>query len=362
MNNNDAATIEELVQMSEILDSYGRDELSKCAAELLDVAGKIASQEDILTSLVALANELDSSDDPKLNKYASVLDEILLTIGSSKDALAQASAKTEDEINKIREEHRAKKREELYGNAKKEEDGQNKKSEVEKAYKDQVKTYRTMEAPLSTRYCPDHPGASVVRIADHVYQCSLDKKIYNYDSGFKTNKGNDVPGGGVEYQTKDWGQRDTGPAMFDTRESAMSRFASFGQRGLDGPYSSENEAEDAARKFQLKGDRAAKAVIGKDERWYVDVETDTLFKKLDEIQPVFMTEEQAEAKSKKLEHRLSDTFAFSPQPDEFLDGWLLHMNGDKFLDAANNLFRFTEDEQWEFRLQVDWDALKDEVK
>jgi hypothetical protein len=64
-----------------------------------------------------------------------------------------------------------------------------------------AKQYTIMEAPLSTRYCPDHPGVPLMRVGDHQAQCELDKKIYNYETGYTLNNGSKVPGGDVSQQT-----------------------------------------------------------------------------------------------------------------------------------------------------------------
>jgi hypothetical protein len=74
---------------------------------------------------------------------------------------------------------------------------------------------------LSTRYCPDHPGAQFARIADCVYQCELDKKMYNFKEGFETMKGNKIPGGTVSEQTRSLGDRALEQMHFATRESRL---------------------------------------------------------------------------------------------------------------------------------------------
>lgn len=57
------------------------------------------------------------------------------------------------------------------------------------------------EGTLSTRYCPDHTGTQSIRVAEHLYQCPLDGKIYNYLSGYTNYKGQQVLGGSVKEQT-----------------------------------------------------------------------------------------------------------------------------------------------------------------
>jgi hypothetical protein len=65
-----------------------------------------------------------------------------------------------------------------------------------------MKEYKTLEAPLNSRSCPDHPGAQIKRIGEHEFQCSLDGKVYNYESGYKMLDGSKVPGGDVAGQTQ----------------------------------------------------------------------------------------------------------------------------------------------------------------
>jgi hypothetical protein len=77
-----------------------------------------------------------------------------------------------------------------------------KADEVAKVVDDNIKEYKPLETALKTRTCPDHPGAQMQRLSDDVYQCSLDKKTYDFKSGFTTMKGNKVPGGDVTLQTQ----------------------------------------------------------------------------------------------------------------------------------------------------------------
>ena len=190
-----------------------------------DLEGKdLVVTTDTLDTIAYLAGVLDESEDEVLRKKASMLDELLVTISSPKSVIAQARQQTEDELNKLRAKYRSKTREDIYHNRYEERTGPMKEA-IREAVADQVKDYRAMEAPLQTRYCPDHPGVGMVRIAERVFQCALDKKLYNYESGYTTMKGSKIPGGGVEYQAHDMEQRDPGHSIFDTRQSMMARFA-----------------------------------------------------------------------------------------------------------------------------------------
>lgn len=196
-------------------------------AERVDNVDKISrlTEEDI-DVLYSMAEEFDQSDDPVLKKQASVLDEILLTLASPKNALAVAAQKSEDEINKIIEKRKQERGEEAYNASKKALDKGNMVEEQRKAVNEQVKRYRPMEAPLQTRYNPDIPGESLMRITDHVYQSLLTGKIYDFKAGYTTDKGNKIPGTAVEFQTPELGGAQMGRSMFDTRENVMSRYAS----------------------------------------------------------------------------------------------------------------------------------------
>ena len=55
-----------------------------------------------------------------------------------------------------------------------------------------------------SRYCPEHPGVSLYRIADSVFQCPLDRVIYDYEKGFTTQDGKEHNGGNVAEMTPDF--------------------------------------------------------------------------------------------------------------------------------------------------------------
>ncbi len=170
--------------------------------------------------IAALATEFDADGDPVLKKQASVLDQVLLNF-ARKGELEQARKEAEAEIEKLRAKYRQQALEESYKGPAEEHEKDIKASESAKEIKDQVKTYRPLEASLSTRYCPDHPGAQFARIADGVYQCDLDKKIYNFKEGYTTIKGNKVPGGDVAEQTRSLGDRALEQMSFSTRENRL---------------------------------------------------------------------------------------------------------------------------------------------
>ena len=190
------------------------------------VKGKITTAEtlssDDLNSIAELATAFDSSDDEELRKKASVLDQLLLNIGVTNTEHIVSKKAQEEEVAKIRERMRAENIEKNYKNPSKELERDIKAAEATKQIKEQIKEYRPLETSLSTRYCPDHAGTSVVRIADYTFQCPLDKKIYSYTEGFTTMKGNKVPGTSVENQTQSLSDRELEKMHFSTRESQLN--------------------------------------------------------------------------------------------------------------------------------------------
>jgi hypothetical protein len=166
-----------------------------------------------LEEMAAVASAFDESGDELLQKQASVLDEILLTLGAPKGAL---------EVSKKLEDNRIVELKKKYQGIKKEHDEMNKISDAEEAIKKSpvYKEYRILEAPLNTRYCPDHPGAMIARVGEHQWQCMMDHKLYDFESGYTTLNGNKVPGGGVDKQTPV--HQDQGQMMFDTRQDKLN--------------------------------------------------------------------------------------------------------------------------------------------
>lgn len=84
------------------------------------------------------------------------------------------------------------------------------------------KKYRVLEAPLSARTCPDHAGAQLARVGERRWQCCMDHKIYDYDTGFTTLNGDRVSGGDVSEQTKIM-QHENAHTIFDTRSQRLGQ-------------------------------------------------------------------------------------------------------------------------------------------
>jgi hypothetical protein len=164
-----------------------------------------------IEEIAEIANAFDQSEDNSLKRTASVLDEILLTIGSDPSALKKMKIAEEERIDALK-----KKYEEL-----KNEPEAKKIADASKAIQSSSynKEYRIMEHHLSTRHCPDHAGVPVRRVGDSSWQCSLDKKIYDYANGYTNLKGEKIPGGDVGNR----GEADMSGihSAFDTREGRL---------------------------------------------------------------------------------------------------------------------------------------------
>lgn len=80
------------------------------------------------------------------------------------------------------------------------------------------------ETSLSTRYCPDHRGVQTFRIEEHICQCPIDGKKYNYESGYENYEGQKVPGGSVAAQTPATSDFGGIPMrIYDSRENVLNK-------------------------------------------------------------------------------------------------------------------------------------------
>lgn len=190
------------------------------AESLKDLASEIKQTEEetslvtpeSLEEMAAVATAFDASDDELLKKQASVLDEILLSLSAPRDYIFNFKKAEDAKIEQLKKKYRE---------PKLEADENNKVSEAIDAIEvsPYYKSYRPLQAPMSTRSCIDHPGAQLMHVGDNEWQCSLDHKVYNYDTGFETLTGKKVPGGSISEQTpKD---QQEAHIMFDTREQKL---------------------------------------------------------------------------------------------------------------------------------------------
>jgi len=194
------------------------------AAEEVDDFGPDISADD-LDEMAAIAEEYDSSGDPALQKVAAVIDELLISISSDKEALYKFKAAEDSEIDRLKNKYHDEQGDAIYNNANKEHHKEYEKESggnPEEAINKGVKQYRPLAAPLSTRSCPEHPGEQMMRVADSVYQCSLDKQIYNYEAGYTTMAGNQIPGTGVSNQTNHFNDLAPEHTNFSTREQVLN--------------------------------------------------------------------------------------------------------------------------------------------
>ncbi|CAB4197082.1 hypothetical protein UFOVP1290_602 [uncultured Caudovirales phage] len=165
-----------------------------------------------IDGLANLAHALESSGDPALQKQASVIDELILGIAAPQGSYKAAKAAEDYRLEELKKK---------YEQPRKDLADTNKIADSEKAIEKSnfTKQYKILEAPLSSRYCPDHPGVQIARIGEHVWQCELDKKAYDFDNGFILNNGSKVPGGDVSQQTQ--GLDTPSHSIFDTREGRL---------------------------------------------------------------------------------------------------------------------------------------------
>lgn len=165
-----------------------------------------------LDGLARIATVFDASGDEELKKQASVIDELLLTIAAPPNAFAERKDLLDNRTEVIKK---------LYEEPRKELEKNNKIADSEKAISKSpmMKEYRILEAPLSTRTCPDHPGSQLARVGQWQFQCELDKKVYDYQNGYTLNDGTKVPGGDVANQTQGIGLPTQ--SLFDDREGRL---------------------------------------------------------------------------------------------------------------------------------------------
>lgn len=80
------------------------------------------------------------------------------------------------------------------------------------------------EGFLSTRYCPDHRGVQAIRINERTYQCPIDGKVYNYETGYVNYQGQQVPGGSIAAQTPIASNYGGIPMrVYDSRQNVLNR-------------------------------------------------------------------------------------------------------------------------------------------
>ena len=189
-----------LKKAADSVDSIEPEEESKITSESIE-------------QLANLASALDSSSDPELKKQASVLDELLLTIASPPGALAEKKSAEDNRLEDLKKKYEQP-REDLKKS--------NKIADSEKAIEksQMTKDYEINQHGLSSRYCPSHPGVQISRVSENLWQCELDKQIFDFQNGYTLANGTKVSGGDVSNQTK--GTDIPSHAIFDTRDGRLN--------------------------------------------------------------------------------------------------------------------------------------------
>ncbi len=205
-----------------LLDAASNIDVALIALQCVKEQEEQTLDEASVDELGALAQALDDTGDPILMKQASAIDELLLTVGADPKAQQTFKKAEEEEIERLRTKYRETRGDREYKDVKSQFMDENKVNEAIKAVEKRFKKYRPLEAPLSTRYSPDMPGVSLIRIGDGVYQCPVTKKIYDFRSGYTTAKGNKVPGTDVQNQTMHLTDRAQEHMNFSTREDALN--------------------------------------------------------------------------------------------------------------------------------------------
>lgn len=190
------------------------DILKQAAVEVQLIEPKEPSilNEEGIDSLGSLADALESSGDPELIKQAALIDELLITISAPKNSVTNKKSAEEKKIKELADK---------FQNVNKELAELNSTSDIAKDIEPVIKNYKNLEAPLSTRYCPDHPGVNLYKEEDNVWVCELDKKKYDFASGFNLMDGSKVSGGDVSNQTEY--HTSSNFTQFDTRESRQNK-------------------------------------------------------------------------------------------------------------------------------------------
>lgn len=178
--------------------------LNSIKEELIPEAGYSSEDIDVLASI---ATEYEASGDEKLIKQASLLDDVLYTIAVDPKAILKhklGQVKKLRDLRKQFEDTQAEK-EKIIRQKLDELNGVDvAKKAIEKSKilaEPKSKELAPLSYPLLSRHCPDHHGVGLIRIGDNVWQCGMDKKVYDYNTGYTLYNGNKVPATSVADQT-----------------------------------------------------------------------------------------------------------------------------------------------------------------
>lgn len=171
---------------------------------------------EALDHLNLVISAFDQSGDKDLQKTASVIDELLLSVCAKPQWVSQYKEAEEKKIDEMTKKYKGV-NEQLHK--------ENRVAESAAAI-DKSPMFaepRKIAPSLSTRCCPDHSGVLLSRVADHTWQCQLDKKQYNWQTGFTDMKGNKIPGGDPSQQFE-FSNREQPHQLFDGREERLNGY------------------------------------------------------------------------------------------------------------------------------------------
>jgi hypothetical protein len=185
------------------------------AAEQVEPAEEPKLTPEALDHLNQVITAFDQSGDADLQKTATLMDELLLSIAAPPDWVNKYRAKEDNHIETLKK---------LYHDPKKQIDEVNDVKGAAKAIdkSEAFKEYRIMQAPLSTRTCLEHPGAQMARVGNSQWQCSLDGKVFDYEAGFTTERGEKIPPAGAPSVANQTPAYHIEPhAIFDNRQERL---------------------------------------------------------------------------------------------------------------------------------------------
>ena len=153
-----------------------------------------------------LSDEFDKLESNKKNKLSKTADDVL---ERKEEADTEQSKRYDDKHH-----HKLQVRE-----------PKGKKERIDREGREEhtVDTYKSNEGSLSTRYCPEHTGVQWMRIGPSTVQCPYDGAVFNFETGYTTFDGKQVPGGSVAGQTPDSSGYGIPHRVFDSRENVLNR-------------------------------------------------------------------------------------------------------------------------------------------
>jgi len=219
--------IEKLIKLADFLDEQGAHEeaevldgLVKKLAPVLHEGGEEAMSNNNDVNTIALApmfddltNIADKLDDFGLPKGADMIDGFLQkhadVVDWKEEADTEQSKRYDSEYHhklQVREPKREQER-----------------IDREHRKNHHIHTYQHVAAEnLGTRYCPNHRGVQMGRVGERTYQCPLDGKTYNWETGFVDVDGNQWPGGSVAQQTPSATEYAVPHRVYDSRENILN--------------------------------------------------------------------------------------------------------------------------------------------